>query len=130
MLRREVKVKLENIELREVRVKLRFRFETSFGVEEEMRRLLVTVRSEGLEGYGECTAGNFPGYSYETVDTCWSVLKDHLIPQVIGKDFASPARLLEAARFIRGHNMAVAGLETAFWDLQAKAAGLPLWVML
>jgi L-alanine-DL-glutamate epimerase-like enolase superfamily enzyme len=84
MLRWEVFVKLESIELREVRVKLRFRFETSFGVEEEMRRLLVIIRSEGLEGYGECTAGNFPGYSYESVDTCWLALKDHIVPRVIG----------------------------------------------
>jgi o-succinylbenzoate synthase len=123
-------VKLESIELREVRVRLRFRFETSFGVEEEMRRLLVIIRSEGLEGYGECTAGNFPGYSYESVDTCWLALKDHIVPRVIGKSFATPAQLLEALGPVRGHNMAVAGLETAFWDLQAKAAGLPLWVLL
>ncbi len=127
---REVKVKLESIELREVRVRLRFRFETSFGVEQDMRRLLVTVYGEGLEGYGECTAGNFPGYSYESVDTCWGALKDHIIPQVVGKSFATPAQLLDAVRAVRGHNMAIAGLETAFWDLQAKAAGLPLWVML
>lgn len=123
-------MKLESIELREVHVRLRFRFETSFGVEQDMRRLLVTVRSEGLEGYGECTAGNFPGYSYESVDTCWEVLRDHVIPRVIGRDFATPAQLLGAVKAVRGHNMAVGGLETAFWDLQAKAAGLPLWVML
>ncbi|MDQ3396482.1 MAG: o-succinylbenzoate synthase [Deinococcota bacterium] len=123
-------MKLESIELREVQMRLRFRFETSFGVEQDMRRLLVTVRGEGLEGYGECTAGSAPGYSYETVDTCWGVLKDHVMPRVLGEDFSSPAQLLNALSAIRGHNMAVAGLETAFWDLQAKAAGLPLWVML
>src|SRR5699024_4219975 len=31
---------------------------------------------------------------------------------------------------VRGHNMAVGALEAAFWDLQAKAAGLPLWQLL
>jgi len=123
-------MKLERIELREVHATLRFRFETSFGVEREFRKLLVTVFSEGLEGYGEATAHDAPGYSYETTETAWTVLKEHVIPRVVGKAFETPARLLEALKLIRGHNMAVAALETAFWDLQAKAAGLPLWVLL
>jgi O-succinylbenzoate synthase len=125
-----VGMNIERIELREVNLSLRFRFETSFGVEQHLRKVLVTVYGEGLEGYGEATAGNFPGYSYETADTVWSTLKDSVVPRVLGKTFATPAQLLEALRFIRGHNMAVAALENAFWDLQAKAAGLPLWVML
>ena len=123
-------MKLEHIEMRELRVRLRFRFETSFGVEQDLRKLLVTVRSEGLTGYGEATAGTAPGYSYETVDTAWAVLGQHIIPQVVGKDYATPAKFLEAVKPVRGHNMAVAALENALWDLQAKAAGLPLWVLL
>lgn len=123
-------MKIERIELREVAVKLKFRFETSFGVEQELRKLLLTLYSEGLEGYGECTAGIMPGYSYETVDSAWQVLTEFIIPQVIGQDYATPAQLLDELRLIRGHNMAVATLENAFWDVQAKAAGMPLWVLL
>lgn len=123
-------MKIERIELREVSVKLRFRFETSFGVEQDLRKVVLTAYSEGLRGYGEATAGNSPGYSYETVDTVWSTLTQHIIPRVIGKDYATPAQLLADLNTIRGHNMAVAALENAFWDLQAKAAGVPLWVLL
>ncbi|MEZ4633342.1 MAG: o-succinylbenzoate synthase [Deinococcales bacterium] len=120
-------MKIEAIEIRELHTQLRFRFETSFGEEQHLRKLLLTVYSEGLEGYGECTAHNFPGYSYETVDTAWNVLEEHAIPIVLGKDIATPAELLHHLRFIRGHNMAVATLESAFWDLQAKAMNVPLW---
>ena len=123
-------MKLERIELRTVHLKLRFRFRTSFGVEQHFRKLLITVFSEGLEGYGEATANVVPGYSYETVDTAWLVLQEHIVPQVIGKDYATPAQLLNDLAPIRGHNMAVGALETAFWDLQAKAADVPLWVLL
>ncbi|MDZ7705666.1 MAG: o-succinylbenzoate synthase [Trueperaceae bacterium] len=121
---------IERIELREVRNSLKFRFETSFGVEQEFRKILVTLYSDGLEGYGETTAGNKPGYSYETTDTAWSTLVDNIVPLVVDKNFETPAQLLHELRFIRGHNIAVAAVENAFWDLQAKAANLPLWVLL
>ena len=123
-------MKLERVELRVVTAKLKFRFETSFGVEQELEKVLVTLHSGGVEGYGEATAGNFPGYSYETTETVWDTLKHHILPLVMGKDFATPAQLLAALSPIRGHNMAVGALETAFWDLLAKQAGLPLWVLL
>jgi len=123
-------MKIESVVLRELSVRLKFRFETSFGVEQDLRKLLLTVRSDGLEGYGEVTAGNVPGYSYETTDTAWVALERYILPRVLGHDYATPAELLAELAGIRGHNMAVAALETAFWDLQAKAAGLPLWALL
>ncbi|HZW28534.1 MAG TPA: o-succinylbenzoate synthase [Trueperaceae bacterium] len=123
-------MKIESVELREVRADLRFRFETSFGVERDLTKVVLVVRSEGLEGYGEVTAGNVPGYSYETSATAWVALSEYVLPQVVGKEFATPEQLLAAVRRVRGHNMAVAALECAFWDLQAKAAGLPLWQLL
>lgn len=123
-------MKIERVELRELAVRLRFRFETSFGVEQELRKVVLTAFGEGLEGYGELTSGGWPGYSYETGDTAWLALERYLLPRVLGRDFRTPAQLLHELQPIRGHNMAVATLETAFWDLQAKSAGLPLWEML
>lgn len=123
-------MKIERVELRELSVRLRFRFQTSFGTEQDLRKVILVVHSEGLEGYGEVTAGNEPGYSYETTDTAWEALERYILPRVGGRDFATPAELLAALAGIRGHNMAVGALETAFWDLQAKAADVPLWQLL
>lgn len=123
-------MRIERVELRELAVKLRFRFETSFGVEQELRKVLLTVHGDGLEGYGEITAGSSPGYSYETGEVGWLALERYILPRVVGREFATPAQLLRALAPVRGHNMAVGALESAFWDLQAKAAGLPLWVLL
>lgn len=123
-------MRIEQIELREVGLRLKFRFETSFGVEQDRRVLLVTLRGEGGEGIAECVAGEFPGYSYETNDTAWGVLRDFIAPKVLGKDFATPGHLLHELRLIRGHNMAVASVEMAYWDLWARSLGLPLWKLL
>lgn len=123
-------MRIDEIELREIDLRLRFRFETSFGVEQDRRILLVMVRGEGGEGVAECVAGEFPGYSYETNDTAWAVLRDFVAPSVLGRDFATPAQLLHALDHVRGHNMAVASVEMAFWDLWARALELPLWRLL
>lgn len=123
-------MKIERVELRLLGVNLKFRFETSFGVEEDLRKLVLVLHSEGLEGYGEVTANRVPGYSYETSAIAWTALEEYVLPRVVGHDFATPAQLLERLAGIRGHDMAVAALEMAFWDLQAKAAGLPLWQLL
>ena len=123
-------MRIDSVELRELGVDLQFRFETSFGVEKGLRKLVLVLRSEGLEGYGEVTAGTVPGYSYETTATAWTALVDYVLPRVVGRDFATPTQLLATVANVRGHNMAVAALETAFWDVQAKAAGLPLWQLL
>ncbi len=120
-------MRIERVEMFEVKADLAFRFETSFGVESDLRKVLLVAHAEGLEGYGEVTAGNAPGYSYETTSTSWVALEEYVLPRVIGKDFDTPAQLLAALAGIRGHNMAIGALECAFWDLQAKAAGVPLW---
>lgn len=123
-------MKIERIELRELAVDLKFRFETSFGVERDLHKVLLVLHSGGLEGYGEVTANRVPGYSYETSSVAWTALTEYVLPRVVGQRFHTPAQLLAAVRGVRGHDMAVAALETAFWDLQAKAAGMPLWQFL
>lgn len=123
-------MRIDGIHLREVHTRLKFPFETSFGVEQERRNLLLTLTSGDRDGIAECVAGEFPGYSYETTDTCWHILQDFIIPRLLGKDLDSASQLLAELRFIRGHNMAVATVEMAFWDLQAKSLGLPLWQLL
>jgi o-succinylbenzoate synthase len=123
-------VRIDAVELIEVSARLRFRFETSFGTQQDLTRLLVVLHSEGLEGLGEVVAMGSPGYSSETTATAWEVLRTHVLPPVVGRSFATPAQLMGATAWIRGHDMAVSAVETAFWDLLAKRARLPLWQLL
>src|SRR5215211_5283233 len=119
---------IQSIELRELRLPLIHFFETSFGRTTERRIVLARLTGEnGVEGWGECTAGEGPFYSDEWTDSAWSTLSEFLAPMVLGQQFESAAHVFALMRPVRGHRMAKATIETACWDLEAKAAGVPLW---
>jgi o-succinylbenzoate synthase len=123
-------MKIDRIELRELHMKLTAPFETSFGVTQTRRIVLVTVYAAGHWGIGEVSCNEGPGYSYETTDTAWLLLHDFLGPAVVGQTLATPADIEPTFKRFRGHPFAKAGLEMALWDWQARAAGLPLWQQL
>lgn len=121
-------MKIDAVELIEIRLPLVHFFETSFGRTTERRIVLARVTdSDGAEGWGECTAGEGPFYSEEWTETAWSTLQTYLAPMLIGQEFERAADVLEMFGRVRGHRMAKAALETACWDLEAKRAGVPLW---
>jgi O-succinylbenzoate synthase len=107
-------------------MKLRSPFETSFGRSETRDCILIEAFTDGLAGYGECVADADPGYSYETVQTAWHILKDFLIPAILNQELESPGEFQDRTSFVRGHPMAKAGLEMALWDLMGKSQGLSL----
>lgn len=123
-------MKIEAITLREIRMPLVHFFETSFGRTTERRILLVTVHTDGPEGWGECVAGEGPFYSEESIDTAWYATESYLASALLGKSIekASDAPVLFAR--VRGHRMAKAALENALWDAEAQARKVPLWKLL
>jgi o-succinylbenzoate synthase len=119
-------MKIDRVELREIRMPLVHFFETSFGRTTARRIVLVRVEAEGLTGWGEVTCGEAPFYSHETTDTAWHILRDFLIPWAFEKDWDSPAEIARRFEPVRGHNMAKAALENALWDIDAQRRGAPL----
>jgi len=111
-------------------MKLQSHFETSFGRIYDRDGILISVYADGFVGYGECVADRDPGYAYETSQTAWHILNDFLIPAVLQQEFSHPNDIPAALRFVRGHPMAKAGLEMAFWDLYGKITGQSLQAML
>ena len=123
-------MRVEEVELRQLRMTLEHPFETSFGATRERRVTIVRVRDGRDAGYGEVTAAEGPFFSHETYETAWHVLSDFIVPWTLGREFASPAEFPETVRRVRGHPMAKAGLENALWDLAAKQRQVPLWKLL
>jgi O-succinylbenzoate synthase len=119
-------MKIEHIDLYHVSMRLVSPFVTSFGPQQQRDCLLVAVHAEGLIGWGECVATNDPGYSYETVGTAWHILSDFLIPALLGQTIAGPEALGPALSFVRGHPLAKAALDQAFWDLAAQRDGVSM----
>ncbi|HZO99666.1 MAG TPA: o-succinylbenzoate synthase [Terriglobia bacterium] len=119
-------MKIDCVELREIRLPLVRFFETSFGRTTTRRIILVRVEADGHTGWGEVACGEEPFYSYETPETAWHILRDYLIPWSRSREWASPSEVAEHFRPIRGHNFAKAALEAALWDIESQRRGIPL----
>ena len=121
---------INEIILRRIDMPFRVPFQTSRWIQRSKEAVIVEVRSEGLAGWGECVALSFPDYCYECTLTNWLILKEFLIPAVLGTSLETIADFRAAIAHITGHNMAKAGLEAAIWDLLGKRDGLSLQAML
>jgi O-succinylbenzoate synthase len=123
-------MKIERLELLHLKLPLVHFFETSFGRVHDQEVLIVRAESGGLTGYGEVPASAAPSYSYETVHTAWHVIRDFLAARLRGQEIAHPGPISELFSFVRGHNMAKAGIEMAVLDLFGKAQGQPIHAIL
>ena len=123
-------MKVDAITLREIRMPLVHFFETSFGRTSARRILLVTAHCAGVDGWGECTAGEHPFYNEESVETAWHVLLKYLAPAVLGRELASARDAAPLMARVREHRMAKAALENALWDAEARQKNTPLWKLL
>ncbi|HKF26722.1 MAG TPA: hypothetical protein VKB24_12110, partial [Candidatus Acidoferrum sp.] len=119
-------MRVEQVTLRELHMKLIDPFLTSMETTTVRRVLLVEAMVDGVAGWGECVAGETPSYSPETTETAWHVLRDHLWPALKGAEFRSADDVSDLLAWVRGHNMAKGGLEAAVWDAEAKQQGVPL----
>jgi o-succinylbenzoate synthase len=123
-------MKIEVITLRELQMPLVHFFETSFGRTYTRRVMLVTLHCDGLEGWGECVAGEGPFYSEEYIDGAWDVAVRYLAPALIGKTISSGREVPALLARVREHPMAKAALENAAWDAEAQEKQVPLWKLL
>jgi O-succinylbenzoate synthase len=119
-------MKIDAIILRELQVPLVRPFETSFGVTTNRRIVLAEVRSEGLTGWGECTAGERPFFSAESTDSCWQVIVSELGPMLAAATPEHGGDCPRIFRLVRGNPMAKATLENAIWDIEAQREGVSL----
>jgi len=123
-------MKIEAITLRELNMPLVHFFETSFGRTYARRVMLVTVHSDGLEGWGECVAGEQPYYSEEYIEGAWDVIVRYLAPSLLGRTIKSGRETPALLAKVRQHRMAKAALENAVWDAEAQEKTVPLWQLL
>ncbi|MCS5723974.1 o-succinylbenzoate synthase [Herbiconiux sp. CPCC 203407] len=117
-------VTLEAVELHRIGMPLVRPFETSFGRQTAREVLLVRVRTAEGEGWGECVAMTDPFYSHEYVDGCEAVITSYLAPALLAARTLRADDVAGLLRFVVGHRMAKAALETAVLDAQTRAAGL------
>lgn len=85
--------------------------------------ILVALETrQGMMGLGESSpmAAEF-GYSSDTPDGCWDDLVKRIGPSLLGHSIGSPEEIDSLARAWSGSRFAMAGAETACWDILAQA---------
>lgn len=120
-------MKINKVELTHVRLPLSEPFEISSGVVFEKDCIIVKAFTDELAGIGESSPMPAPFYSSETVDTCIHMLKDFIIPQLLGRNINKIEDVNDIFSNIRGNNFAKTGVEIALWDLLSKYANKPLF---
>jgi len=123
-------MKIDAIILRELHMPLVRPFETSFGVTRNRRVLLAEIKSEGLTGWGECTAGEHPYFSPESTDSAWAAIVNEMGPMLAAEAPEHAGECPKIFKLVRGNRMAKATLENAIWDLEAQREGIPLYQLL
>lgn len=88
--------------------------------------LVEATTEDGLTGWGECVALAYPDYCYESTAINALVLREYLVPLLLGLELPDAQALCNALSPVAGHRMAKAGLECAFWDLDAQMHGQSL----
>ncbi len=100
---------------------------TSFGEEPFKTAVLVRLETvDGIVGWGEAPVEVHPGYSYETMETAAHVLRDFLIPALVGKTIRDATEVPALLSSVRGHPLARHSVELAVWDALARANGQTL----
>jgi O-succinylbenzoate synthase len=123
-------MKIERIDIHHVALPLVAPFETSFGREDTIEHLILSVHADGIVGWGECVADRAPWYSPETNGTATHILRDVLAPLLFKADITAPGDVVRCFQRVRGHPMARAALESAIWDWFGRAQERSLAQML
>ncbi len=115
---------IQSVDLYLVRLPLIQPFTTSSHTKDHLDHILLRARDrEGAEGWGECASPSDPYYCSETFEVSWHILRDFLVPALLGQAWEHPDEAAATWAKVRGNRFGKAGLEMACWDLYARARG-------
>ncbi len=123
-------MRTERITLTHVRIPFNESFRISSGEVTEKDGILVRVDAGGISGTGEASPMSGSFYSDDTPESVWKFLADRLIPAALAAKADSVSSINRVLDRTGGSPFARAGLETAFWDIEARASGKPLYELL
>lgn len=113
---------IERVTLTHLQIPFKEPFRISGGEVAVKDAILVTVETPSGVGIGESSpmAASF-GYSSDTPDGCWDDLTARIAPSLLGKTFSTVDDIAALRADWSGSRFAMAGAETACWDLLARA---------
>ncbi|KGB80839.1 hypothetical protein JT55_16635 [Rhodovulum sp. NI22] len=123
-------MKIDRIDIYHVSMPLLAPWKTAFSEEHAIESILVRMESDGTVGWGEAAPYSVPQFCAEWCPAAFLLIRDVFAPLLIGRDIASGVQLQGLLAPFKANQFAKAALDTAWWDLQARRAGQPLWQML
>ncbi|MBI4034930.1 MAG: o-succinylbenzoate synthase [Candidatus Chisholmbacteria bacterium] len=119
---------IRKITLHKISLKLKDPFETSFGRFATRETVIVKAETKnGLVGYGEAPTLSLPFYNEEYTDGAFELLKHVIAPNVVKKNLQSIDDLYKTYSWIKLHQIAKTGVESAYWHLKGLESKKPLW---
>jgi O-succinylbenzoate synthase len=120
-------ITIQDIQLYPIAIPLVEALTTSFGGKPFKAGVIVEIITDkGVHGWGEVSVDTKPGYGYETDKTALHILKDFIVPALMGKTIAEPVHVPALLKYVRGHQHTKAGVESAVWDAIAKTNDMRL----
>ena len=119
-------MKIDRIDAYYVALPLLYPWRTAYGEDAAVHSVLVRMFSGDLEGWGETTPLYAPTYSPETASSAFFLIKEIFGPFVVGKEWGSAAALRDSLSIFKGNPFAKAGIEIAWWVLEARMKKVPL----
>ncbi len=99
-------MRIDQIDLKIVRLPLVRPFQTSSSRKSHLDHILVRVEAGSVVGWGECASPSDPYYCPETTETCWHILNDFLAPAVLGTHWTTIEELAGFYGAVKGNRFA------------------------
>lgn len=118
---------IERAEVVQVRLPLRAPYRTSFAEVTATNSVFVRLfEKSGLVGVGESAGLPLPVYEPDFIAATVLLLRDHLLPRILGRQLESVEDVEAVYADIRGNSFAKAAMEAAYWHLVSQETGQPL----
>lgn len=121
---------IDSIQVFHVSMPLISPWRTAYGEDAAIESILVRMQSGDTVGWGESSPLAAPCYSPEWAGGVYACVTKWLAPAIVGQTIDSGEELQQRLAHFKGNQFAKAALDTAWWVLEAKRQGKPLYQLL
>jgi len=121
---------IDRVDIIHIQIPLNIPYETSYQKNICLDKIILKVFTKDAIVFSECVCKDIPLSTYETPGTVRTILKNFILPSILGKKVEGPEDFWKYAGQFKGHNMAKAGVENAIWALVSLREGISIARML
>lgn len=114
-------------EVRRIAMPLKRPWRTAYGQDSAIHSVLLRLNADGVDGWGESCPLYAPTYCPESALSVYETCREFFLPRIVGSDIGTAAELMESLSVYKGNQFAKAAVESAWWALESKLRGVPLY---